>query len=475
MDSQSSTPTATETRPRAKTTAVDRIIAGATIVTMDRERTILRDGAIAIDAGRIVAVGHRRDIEDQYDAADRVEASGQLLIPGFINLHVHCALTITRGLGDDLGGAPVYRKDIPQGVLLSPDDTYTMSALGALQALKFGSTTIVENYIHSRSNVKALAEVGIRAVVSERVHDADLFTVRGGNYSYDTALGERLLSENAQLIEDWHGYDGGRITCQVGPHGPDTASTKLLEQAMALAEQHDVGMFIHLAQTAGEVEQVRRLTGRSSVQHLADLGMLGPRLIAGHCAFLDDGDAEILASTGTNIGQLPIVNAKSGWIAPSMQLRKLGANVGLGTDHMIHDMVEAMRVGLCVNRVADGGPGGIKAMDVLEMATINGAKAIGREHDLGSVEAGKIADLLLIDLGGAHLAPVLDPVANLIYAGQSADIHSVLVGGEFAVRNRQVTSVDEADIVQRAQHRAETLWRNVAGWAPADGPTGNRC
>jgi len=454
---------------------VDRILSGATVITVDEQRNVIRDGAVAIDGGRIVAVGKRQEVERTYVGAELVDASGQLLIPGFINLHVHCALAITRGLGDDLGGAPVYRKDIPQGVLLSPEDTYVLSSLGALQALKFGSTTIVENYIHSRSNVRALAEVGIRAVVSERVHDADLFTVRGGEYAYDKQLGKRLLEENAQLIEDWHGYDGGRITCQVGPHGPDTASTELLEQAMALAERYDVGMFIHLAQTAGEVAQVRRLTGRSSVQHLADLGMLGSRLIAGHCAFLDDGDAELLATTGTHVCQLPVVNAKSGWIAPGMELRRLGANVGLGTDHMIHDMVEAMRVGLCVNRVADGGPTGIKAMDMLEMATIHGARAIGRQDDLGSIEVGKLADLVLIDLTGAHLAPVLDPVANVIYAGQSADIHSVLVGGDFVVRDRQPTSVEEREVVARAQERAEDLWHKIAAWRPADGPTSCSC
>lgn len=467
--------TTRQSAPGGSRTTVDRVISGATIVVVDSSRTVIRDGAVAISDRHIVAVGSREEIERNYSGIEHVDATGQLLIPGFINLHVHAALTITRGIGDDLGGAPVYRKDIPQGVLLSPDDTYILSSLGALQALKFGSTTIVENYIHSRSNVQALAEVGIRAMVSERVHDADLFTVRGGDYSYDKARGRRLLDENIQLIEDWHGYDHGRITGQVGPHGPDTASTELLEQAMAVAEQYGVGMFIHLAQTAGEVAQVRRQTGRSSVQHLSDLGMLGPGLIAGHCAFLDDGDAELLASTDTQVAQLPIVNAKSGWIAPAMKMRELGANVGLGTDHMIHDMVEAMRVGLCVNRVDDGGPANIKAMDMLEMATINGARAIGREHDLGSIEVGKLADLLLVDLGGAHLAPVLDPVANLVYAGQATDISSVLVGGDFVVRDRVPVSVDEREVVSRAQDRAERLWRDVAGWKPAEGPTAGAC
>lgn len=456
-------------------TTTTRLITGPTVVTVDPTRTIIRDGAVAIADKKIAAVGKRSDLEQRFPDADRIDARGQMLLPGFINLHVHCALTVTRGLGDDLGGAPVYRKDIPQGVILSPDDTYVMSMLGGLQALMFGSTTIVENYIHSQSNVKALASLGIRALVSERIHDADLFTVRHGDYEYSTDRGKALLEANAQLIEDWHGYDDGRITCQVGPHGPDTASTSLLEQCMGLADEAGVGMFIHLAQTAGEVAQVRRQTGRSSVQHLADIGMLGPRLIAGHCAFLDDGDADLLVQSGTHVAQLPVVNAKSGWIAPVADLRAKGANVGLGTDHMIPDMVEAMRFALCVNRVADGGPQHIRAMDVLEMATINGARAIGRAAELGSIEVGKIADLVLVDLERAHLAPVLDPVANLIYAGQSADIHSVLVGGDFVVRDRAVLTVDPREVVADAQARAEQLWRSVAGWTPTDIPEAPPC
>lgn len=446
-----------------------KIITGATVVTVDAKRRIIADGAIVVTGRTISAVGSRYELERTYPNAENIDASGHMILPGFINLHVHSALAVTRGIGDDLGGAPVYRKDIPQGVMLSAEDTYVMSKLGGLQALLFGSTTVVENYIHSRSNVKALSELGLRAVVSERVHDADLFSVRDGEYTYDAERGKRLLADNEQLIADWHGYDGGRITCQVGPHGPDTASADLLEQIIAVAEAYDVGTFIHLAQTAGEVAQVKRKYGRSSVQHLADVGLLGPKLIAGHCAFLEDGDLELLAHSRTNVCHLPVVNAKSGWIAPTPTMRRLGINVGLGTDHMIHDMVEAMRFALCMNRVAEGGPSAIKAMDTLEMATINGAKAIGREHDLGSIEVGKLADLIFIDLEGPHLAPVLDPVANLIYAGQSSDIAHVMVGGEFLVKDRQALQLDTHEIVQSAQQRAEHLWRTVAGWSPLSG------
>lgn len=442
------------------------IISGGTVVPVNASRSVIRDGAVAVSEGRIVAVGQSKQVQSEYPEAEVIDATGKMLLPGFVNLHVHCALTVTRGIAGELGGAPAYRNDIPQGVLLTPDDTYIMSKLGALQALMFGSTTIVENYIHADANAKAIAETGIRAIISERLHDADLFGLREGKYTYDIDRGKDLLQENERLIEHWHGFDGGRITCAVGPHGPDTASPDLLKLAKSQADKYGMGMVIHLGQSAAELSQVRKLTGHSSVAHLANIGILGSRLIAGHCAFLDDGDAEILAQSGTNVCQLPIVNAKSGWIAPAQKLRRLGVTVGLGTDHMVHDMIEAMRFALCVNRVYDGGPTGIKAMDVLEMATIHGARAINREDELGSIETGKLADLILVDLDRPHLAPVLDPVANLIYAGQSADIDSVMINGQFVVKDHQILTVDSTEVAHQAQQRAESLWEKIAGWKP---------
>lgn len=448
------------------TTLIDHAI----VVAVDPQRTVIHDGAVAIQGAWITEVGGASELEARHPDATRVDGSGKMLLPGFVNLHVHCAIGVTRGIADDLGGAPIYRSDIPQGVRLSAEDTYLLSRLGALQALLYGSTTIVENYIHSRSNVKALSEIGVRAYVSERVHDADLYALRDRTYRYDVDEGRRLLAENRKLIDEWHGHDGGRILCQVGPHGPDTVSPGLMREARALARDAGVGMTIHLGQSQREADQIHRAAGVSPVRHLQNLDVLGPHLIAGHCAFLDQGDAELLASTGTNVGHLPTVNAKNGWIAPIPLLRELGANVGLGTDNMVHDIIEAMRFAVCVSRIQRGSAEAIRAMDVLEMATINGARAIGRDADLGSIEPGKLADLILVDMRGANVAPVLDPVASLVYAGQSADIDSVFIGGRMVVEDHRARTVDGTEVVRTAQERSEHLWRTIAGWRPVDGP-----
>ncbi len=446
------------------------LLAGGTDVTVDAHRTVLPDTAVLVRGGRIAAIGPSNELCRDHRDVEVVDVSGQVVIPGFVNLHVHSALTITRGLGDDLGGAPVYRRDIPQGVLLSESDVEAMSALGSMQALTLGSTTIVENYIHSPVTAAVLARLGIRAVISERVHDADLFSVREHEYRYDSGLGTELLAANVELIDTWHGWSDGRITCQVGPHGPDTCSTDLLQRCRQTASDKGVGLFIHLAQNEGEIRQVQARTGTTSVRHLSDIEFLGSDLVAGHCAFIDDKDIDVLLASATQVAQLPVVNAKSGWIAPAERLRQHGANVGLGTDHMTADMIEAMRIALCVNRIAEGGPGSIRAMDVLAMATINGAKAIGQQAEIGSLEVGKRADLVVVDMRASHLAPVLDPVASLVYSGQGADISRVMVDGETLVEHGTVTSVDAVAITARAQETAERLWFDVAGWRPGDGP-----
>jgi len=464
--------TTTPTTPTDAQAPVDLLITHAMVATVDAHDTVLHDHAVAVAGGIIREVGPSAELEARHPAAPRLDATGQLLTPGFVNLHVHSALAVTRGLGDDLGGAPVYRRDVPQGVLLSPTDTATLSLLGGLQALAMGSTTLVENYLHARSNIEALATTGGRVVVSERVHDADLFTVREATYRFDEADGRRRLDDNVALIEEWHGAYDGRVTAMVGPHGPDTVSAPLLERCLEVAEAYDVGVFIHLAQTAGEGAHVAARTGLGSVQLLRKLGLLGPRLLAGHCAFIDEADAEALLESGTAICSLPTVNAKNGWMAPLNPLRRAGAVVGLGTDHMVHDMVTAMRMAVCVNRITDGGPGAISAAEALRMATIEGARALGRADEIGSVEVGKRADLLLVETRGLHMTPLLDPVANLVYAGQSADVRTVLVDGQVVVRDGAPQLVDAEAARVEAQRLTQHLWERTAGWVA---PAGFRC
>ena len=208
----------------------------ATIVTMDPERRVLKDAALAVRGDKIEWIGEMREVPPVYQAAVCRPVGGHVILPGFVNLHTHAALSILRGLADDKGLSPAYSPRVPQGVFLSPDEIYLFTLLGALEALRFGTTTIVDNYIYSDRTVVALDELGLRAVVSERLHDADLFQIPNGVYQFDDRLGEELLNRNLELVKNWQGHANGRITCRIGTHAPDTCSTAYLEKARDAAK-----------------------------------------------------------------------------------------------------------------------------------------------------------------------------------------------------------------------------------------------
>ncbi len=448
---------------------VDKLITHGMVVTMDDQRRVIPDGAVAIAGKRIVAVGESAELEQQYanPSCKYMDARGRTVFPGFVNIHTHAALSILRGVCEDQGTTPAWTRSVPQGVFLSADDLYLFSLLGALEALKFGSTCIVDNYTHSPANVRAFDELGMRAIVSERIHDANLHKIPDGIYEFDEAIGEVMLARNVELIEKWHMKDDGRIRCCLGPHAPDTCSTTYLERIRSVANERGVGMVIHVAQGMREVELVRERTkGLSSVQYLREVGILGSDVIAGHCIYIDDQDIEILAETKTQVAHMPEGNAKWGATAPVPRMRRIGINVGLGTDNMAADMIEVMRFAVCISRIVGQNTTEPKAADVLQMATMNGARAVGLADEIGSIEVGKRADLVLVDYRKPHLMPVVDPVSNLIYTGLGSDVETVLVDGRVVVEHGQSTLVDEEAVLRAAQAVANARWQERAGLQP---------
>jgi 5-methylthioadenosine/S-adenosylhomocysteine deaminase len=445
---------------------MDKFIAGGIVVTMDKERRILEDGAVAIQGDRILDLGDTQSLKNQYrpQPSQILNGRGKVIFPGFINLHTHAGLSILRGVGDETVTFPSYTRSIPQGVMLSPEDMYVFSMLGGLEALKFGTTTIVDNYIYSLQNVRAFNDLGMRAVVSERIHDADLFKIPSGVYQFSQEIGEKRLEENLKLIEEWHTKGDGRVCCRLGPHAPDTCSETYLRKVRDVANRLKVGMVTHVAQGLYEGDVIRKRTGGlSPVRFLNEMGLLGKDLIAAHCIFVDDDDIEILANTGTHVTHQPEGNAKYGLMAPASKMKKAGINVGIGTDNMAADMIEAMRFAVCIGRVKEQSAGAIRAMDALEMATINGARALGMEHEIGSIEVGKKADLVLIDYRKPHLIPLVDPVANLIHTGLGSDVDTVIVNGQTLVEQGRVMVVNESEIIRQAQHLAVLRWKEIAG------------
>jgi 5-methylthioadenosine/S-adenosylhomocysteine deaminase len=441
---------------------MERLIHGGVIVTMNPEGKIWENGALLIRGDRIEDIGEAEDLLKSHPDAPKTKAAGKAILPGLVNLHTHTVLTVLRGVAEDAGIQSIYQQMMPMTDLMTPEDRYIMGLLGSLEALKSGSTTLVDNFSHMAEIVPAIEESGLRAVVSEIVNDADLLEIRRGNYRFDDGIGEALLKKNVDLVEKWHGRENGRILCHLGPHAPDTCSPRLLAEIRSLAEKMDLGITIHIAQSPGEVEQVKKREGKRPVEYLEAQGFLGPRVIGGHCVHLSPAEVEILGRTRTQVAHNAAINARRGFIAPIRALKDAGANIGVGSDNMSEDLFEVMRVALMVGRIKTGNYAAFLPADVLEMATRGGAKALALEDRIGSLEIGKKADLILLDLRKPHLVPLVNVLGTLVHTGLASDVDTVIVDGRVLMEGRRVMSLNEEEILIRAQKTTERLWKEFS-------------
>ena len=333
----------------------DLMVSGGLVLTLDDEGRILQDGAVAIKGTKIAAVGCASDLTNRYHPRLTICGQNKIVMPGFVNVHNHSPLMITRGMVEDLGFAPMYTPGIPQGHMLSEEETYALACLGVYEMLRAGSTTIMDFYRYPQALAQAHADVGTRAVIAGRVHDADPEALAQGRHEYSKGVGAASLRENAELISAWNGHDGGRIRCDWAPHAPDTCSDDLLRQVARLADDHGGRIHTHLAQSRAEVRVVRERSGMSPAQTLQEAGLLDHRTNAAHCIHLDDEDIRRCGRAGITVAHSPIGNAKSGDVAPILELREAGAAIALCTDTMSGDMIEAMRWAVSMQRVRQGG------------------------------------------------------------------------------------------------------------------------
>jgi 5-methylthioadenosine/S-adenosylhomocysteine deaminase len=437
----------------------DLIVEHAVVLTLDREDRVLSDGAVAVAGSRIVAVGPSAELNGRYRADLRIDARGGLLLPGLINIHNHTPLAITRGMVEDLGHAPAYTPGIPQGAALSAEEAYLLARLGAYELLRAGSTTAVDYYRYPESCARAFAELGLRAVVGGRVHDADPAALADGRREHRTDIGEATLAENAALIETWDGKGDGRIRCDWAPHAADTCSADLLRQVARLGHARPGNIHTHLAQSQDEVDYVRARDGLRPTELFDACGLLDRRLIAGHCLFVDEDEILRLGRAGIAVAHCPIGNAKSGGIAPVLALAEAGATIALGTDAFSGDLFEAMRWALAVARIR-GARFEPTARTVLSWATTNAALALGFGDRLGRIAEGYHADLVLLDADAPCLAPVVDGFGIVVHSGSGLAVDTAIVDGRVLIRGGAAALVDGGEIVRSAQAVADRLWRH---------------
>ncbi len=442
------------------------LITNTTIVTCDAGRGIHYNAAIAVEGERIAEVGPSAEIESKFSNAERIDGRGKVVFPGLVNCHTHLLATADRGILEDFGFPTTLRFPTTGRGLLDEDGRNVFGLLGTLEAIRSGTTTMLEISNDIPEYADSLAATGMRLFLAENFNDIDDTEFERGRYVFSSEKLDAGLRRSEDLISRWHGAERGRVRCMVSPHAPELCSPQLLRESVDLAERYDIGSTIHLSQSHKEIEGVMRVRGVRPTQYLFTNGLLSERLVVAHCRYVDDSEVALLGQHGVAVSNNSAIAARRGAAAPVMELQAAGCAIGMGSDNMAEDMVEVMRAGLFHERVRRNDEMWPSPEDVLEWATIGGARALGIADEVGSLEAGKKADLFMIDARRAHLVPTLRIVSGFVHQGQPADITHVMVNGEWLMRDSRVLTIDEEYIIERAERIGHGAWGRLVAENP---------
>ncbi|MEN1759032.1 5'-deoxyadenosine deaminase [Anoxynatronum sibiricum] len=426
------------------------LIRNGHIVTMNQQREIMK-GDLLIENDRIAAIAPRLDVDD----CEVLEAGGMTVIPGFIQTHIHLTQTLLRGQADDLELLDWLKKRVwPLEGSHTAESNYVSAKLGIAELIKGGTTAIIdmETVHHTESAFEALLETGYRAISGKCMMDY-------GN-GVPASLMEKTsdsINESLRLMKKWHGAGGGRIDYAFAPRFVVSCTEELLVQVKNLATEYGVMVHTHASENRGEIELVQRDRGMRNIQYLKHLGLTGENLILAHCIWLDEEEMQILAETGTKIAHCPSSNMKlASGIAKIPELMEMNAQVSLAADgapcNNNLDMFREMRHAALIQKARLLSPTVMPAATILEMATLGGARAMGKERELGSLEPGKKADVVLVKMDTLHNAPWEsgDPVSQLVYSATAADVDTTIINGDILMKNRQLTTINEAALKNEA-------------------------
>jgi 5-methylthioadenosine/S-adenosylhomocysteine deaminase len=450
---------------------VDLVIAGGTVITQNEQREIIGDGAVAVLGSEILALGRADALKAKYVARRTVDATGRLVFPGLINTHTHLLQTFLKGLGEGLRLYDWVRAVTgPSVPFMTERDAYLAAVLGALEALRSGTTTLLDyqyplpNRALYRSVAASFRDVGLRGILAQG------FTETGEQFGLPAYLFQRV--EDA--LDEWDsltaelgsapGFDLLRfglspaIVFGITPSG--------LERLRAYATERQMLLSLHVNETADDDQAVLAEHGKRAVPFLEEIGFWGPDVLAVHCVRMQQEDIEILASHEVKVSHNPVSNMYLGsGVAPIVEMRCAGLTVGLATDgaasNNSQDMLETLKCAGLVHKMAHRDPSAITAADVLDMATIEGARALGEGERLGSLEPGKQADLFVYDPYCARSVPVLDPVASLVFSAGAEGVVTTIVAGQVVLDDGQITTVDEAVLLRECQEAAVDLARRA--------------
>jgi cytosine/adenosine deaminase-related metal-dependent hydrolase len=454
------------------------VFSHTTVVTVD---AVQNDVALAVQGDKIAAIGPTDQILKTYPRAEVYDGRGKALFPGLINCHAHMAAVLQRGFNEDFGFPNSAKLAVQPSSLLQGEEATLMVTVAALEAIRTGTTTIVENVGGISRTAAALAKTGLRCVFAESIRDSENvagpMSPEGLARSETPRFSPRLRDEGMQRINDlfsaWHGKNEGRISVFPAAALAETSSPELLQAVRAFAEKHDLGYTIHLTQSRPEYDFMMKFHGVPPAAFLDKHGFLGPRLFAAHCRYVDNTEIALLGKSRTIVSHQAGMAANRGVIPPIPALRAAGCPIALGTDNNTNDVFEVMRIALLTERVRrdDERPGlQPQPEDILADATQGGARAVNQEKLLGSLEVGKKADLLVVDTMRPYLVPAGRIVSAWIHSGHPSDIESVMVDGQFIVRKGKVLTMDEDSIIREADAVGRRIWGKVLEAGPLTVP-----
>lgn len=425
------------------------LIKNINLVPMDGARDFVNSTNIYISDTTITHIGELRDdlLVDKI-----IDGNNKIAMPGLVNGHTHIGMSLLRNFADDLPLQDWLTKKIwPTEAKLRADDVYWGSLLSMVEMIQGGTTTFCDMYFFMEEVGKGLEESGIRGVLTR-----GLIEEQGKN--------QLKLDETRELYNNWHGKGNGRIKVMVAPHAPYTCSPEFLKETFHLAKDLNTGIHIHLSETKKEVEDSFKLHGKSPIKHVYDLGIFDLPTVAAHCVHLDDDDIEIIKQKGVFPVNNPGSNLKlASGFARVDEMLKRGIPVSLGTDGSSSNnnlnMFEEINLAALLNKAVNNDAISVPALSALEMATINGAKALQWNKEIGSIEVGKKADIILIDIDKPHHYPRHNIISSLAYSTQASDVDTVIVNGKIIMENREIKTLDVEKIMFMAEKYAQDLIR----------------
>lgn len=433
----------------------DLMITDGTVLTMNPENTVFEHGTVVVSDGKIVAVGGP-ELTAKYQAKKVLDVKGDIVMPGLINTHTHGSMTVFRSLGDDVPDR-LHRYIFPlENKLVSRDMVRTGANLANIEMIKGGVTTYADMYYFEDEVAKTVDKAGLRAVLGETIIN---FPVA------DAQTPEEGIAYAVRFIHKYK--DHPRITPAFAPHAPYTNTTENLQKIAALSEELNVPVMIHLAETDREKEEIAKRTGgKSPVQYMADIGVLNNRLLAAHVIMADDNDLDLLKKYDVGVAHNISANTKSAkGVAPVTQMLEKGIRTGLGTDgpmssNTLTTMNELNLVGK-IHKLETKNRAAMPPLTVVEMATKGSARALHMDDKIGSLETGKLADIIVVDTKAPNMVPVYSPYAALVYGANGANVRHTIVDGVILMEDRQLLTVNENEIIQDAQRLAEKVRETV--------------